>query len=168
MVTVQATKNSLQALQSYGQSVWLDYIRRSLISSGELQHLIDQDGLRGVTSNPSIFEKAIAGSTDYDSALTTIAQSQDRDVMSLYETFAIADIQATADILKPIYEQSKRRDGYISLEVSPYLANDTQQTVAEARRLWQEVDRPNLMIKVPATPAGIPAIQQLISRLVGK
>ncbi|MBD2095726.1 bifunctional transaldolase/phosoglucose isomerase [Trichocoleus sp. FACHB-591] len=165
MVTAPAskTKNSLQALQSYGQSVWLDYIRRSLISSGELQRLIDNDGLRGVTSNPSIFEKAIAGSTDYDSALSTIEQSHDRDAMSLYETFAIADIQATADLLKPIYEQTKWRDGYISLEVSPYLADDIQQTISEARRLWQAVDRPNVMIKVPATSAGIPAIQQLIS-----
>jgi transaldolase len=164
MVTVQVqTKNPLQALQSYGQSVWLDYIRRSLISSGELQRLIDEDGLRGVTSNPSIFEKAIAGSTDYDSALTASVQSHDRDVMSLYESFAIADIQATADVLKPIYEQTNRRDGYVSLEVSPYLANDTQQTISDARRLWQEVDRPNLLIKVPATPARIPAIQQIIS-----
>ncbi|QDL12055.1 transaldolase [Brasilonema octagenarum UFV-E1] len=165
MINVQAskTKNPLQSLQSYGQSVWLDYIRRSLITSGELQKLIDEDGLRGVTSNPSIFEKAIAGSTDYDSALTTSEQSQDKNVMSLYESFAIADIQATADILRPIYEQTNRRDGYVSLEVSPYLANDTQQTISEARRLWQEVDRPNLMIKVPATPAGIPAIEQLIS-----
>jgi transaldolase / glucose-6-phosphate isomerase len=164
MVTVQVqTKNPLQALQSYGQSVWLDYIRRSLITSGELQRLVDEDGLRGVTSNPSIFEKAIAGSTDYDSALTAIEQSQDRDVMSLYESFAIADIQATADILRPIYEQTNRRDGYVSLEVSPYLANDTQQTIKDARRLWQEIDRPNLMIKVPATPAGIPAIQQIIN-----
>ncbi|MBD1865622.1 MULTISPECIES: bifunctional transaldolase/phosoglucose isomerase [Trichocoleus] len=165
MVTLQASqpKNPLQSLQSYGQSVWLDYIRRSLISSGELQHLIDKDGLQGVTSNPSIFEKAIAGSTDYDSALSTIEQSHDRDAMSLYETFAIADIQATADLLKPIYEQTKWRDGYISLEVSPYLADDTQQSISEARRLWQAVDRPNVMIKVPATSAGIPAIQQLIS-----
>ncbi|MBD1806610.1 bifunctional transaldolase/phosoglucose isomerase [Microcoleus sp. FACHB-SPT15] len=164
MVTVQVqTKNPLQALQSYGQSVWLDYIRRSLISSGELQHLVDEDGLRGVTSNPSIFEKAIAGSTDYDSALTASEQSHDKDVMSLYESFAITDIQATADVLKPIYEQTNRRDGYISLEVSPYLANDTQQTIKDARRLWQAVDRPNLLIKVPATPDGIPAIQQIIS-----
>jgi transaldolase/glucose-6-phosphate isomerase len=165
MITVPASqiKNPLQALQSNGQSVWLDYIRRSLITSGELQQLIDQDGLRGVTSNPSIFEKAIAGSTDYDSALAAIEHHQDRDVMSLYESLAIGDIQATADILKPVYEQTNRRDGYISLEVSPYLANDTQQTISEARKLWQAVDRPNLMIKVPATPAGIPAIQQLIS-----
>ncbi|MBD1913143.1 MULTISPECIES: bifunctional transaldolase/phosoglucose isomerase [unclassified Leptolyngbya] len=164
MVTVQVSqiKNSLQALQSYGQSVWLDYIRRSLITSGELQQLIDENGLRGVTSNPSIFEKAIAGSTDYDTALSVSEHTQDRDVMSLYESFAIADIQTTADILKPIYDQTNRRDGYISLEVSPYLANDTERTISEARRLWREVDRPNLMIKVPATPAGIPAIQQLI------
>jgi transaldolase / glucose-6-phosphate isomerase len=164
MVTTQALqiKNPLQTLQSYGQSVWLDYIRRSLITSGELQQLIDEDGLRGVTSNPAIFEKAIAGSIDYDSALIASEQSQDRDVISLYESFAIADIQATADRLKPIYEQTHRRDGYVSLEVSPYLANDTEQTIAEASRLWQTVDRPNLMIKVPATPAGIPAIQQLI------
>jgi transaldolase / glucose-6-phosphate isomerase len=164
MVTIQASqkKNPLQALQSYGQSVWLDYIRRSLITSGELQQLIDRDGVRGVTSNPSIFEKAIAGSTDYDSSLTTIEQSQDQDVMSLYETFAIADIQATADLLRPIYEQTNKRDGYISLEVSPYLASDTEQTISEAYRLWQAVNRPNLMIKVPATPDGIPAIQHLI------
>ncbi|MEI2580192.1 bifunctional transaldolase/phosoglucose isomerase [Scytonema sp. PRP1] len=164
MSTVPAlqTKNPLKALQSYGQSVWLDYIRRSLISSGELQRFVDEDGLQGVTSNPSIFEKAIAGSTDYDTVLTTLEQSQDQDVMSLYETFAITDIQATADILRPIYEQTNRRDGYVSLEVSPYLANDTQQTISEARKLWQKVNRPNLMIKVPATSAGIPAIQQLI------
>jgi transaldolase/glucose-6-phosphate isomerase len=156
-------KNPLQTLQAYGQSVWLDYIRRSSISSGELQRFVDEDGLRGVTSNPSIFEKAIVGSTDYDSALKMIEQNQDCNVMLLYESFAIADIQATADVLKPIYDQTNRRDGYVSLEVSPYLAHDTQHTISEARRLWQEVDRPNLMIKVPATPAGIPAIQQLIS-----
>jgi transaldolase / glucose-6-phosphate isomerase len=156
------TKNPLQALQSHGQSVWLDSICRSLITSGELQQLIEQDGVRGVTSNLSIFEKAITGSTDYDTTLRTIEHNQDQDVISLYESFAIADIQATADHLKPIYEQTYRRDGYVSLEVSPYLANDAQQTISEARRLWQEVDRPNLMIKVPATPTGIPAIQQLI------
>lgn len=164
MITAQTSqmKNPLQALRSYGQSVWLDYIRRSLITSGELQQLIEQDGVRGVTSNLSVFEKAIAGSTDYDTTLRTTEHNQDQDVISLYESFAIADIQATADHLKPLYEQTHRRDGYVSLEVSPYLANDTQQTISEARRLWQEVDRSNLMIKVPATPAGIPAIHQLI------
>ncbi len=157
-----ATANPLQALHNYGQSVWLDYIRRNLLSSGELKRMVDAGEVWGVTSNPSIFEKAIAGSTDYDSALAASEQAQDQDAMSLYEGFAIADIQATADILKPVYEQTNRRDGYVSLEVSPYLADDTKQTIVEARRLWQAVDRPNLMIKVPATPAGIPAIQQLI------
>lgn len=158
-----ATMNPLQTLQNYGQSVWLDYIRRSLITSGELQRLVDEDGLRGITSNPAIFEKAIAGSTDYNDALIAIEQQQDMDVMSLYEQLAISDIQNAADVLRPVYEQTKKRDGYVSLEVSPYLAHDTQGTIAEARRLWHVVGRENVMIKVPATPAGIPAIKQLIS-----
>ncbi|XGV97652.1 MAG: bifunctional transaldolase/phosoglucose isomerase [Leptolyngbya sp. BL-A-14] len=158
-----ATANPLQSLHNYGQSVWLDYIRRSLLTTGELQRMVEAGEVWGVTSNPSIFEKAITGSTDYDAALTGAEQAQDQDAISLYEQLAITDIQATADILQPIYEQTNRRDGYVSLEVSPYLAEDTQQTLAEARRLWQEIDRSNLMIKVPATPAGIPAIQQLIS-----
>jgi len=155
--------NPLQDLHNYGQSVWLDYIRRSLLTSGELQRLVKEDGLRGVTSNPSIFEKAIAGSTDYDDALSYLEQQQDMDAMSLYEHLAIADIQNVTEILSPVYEQSNKRDGYVSLEVSPYLANDTQGTLAEARRLWKAVGRDNVMIKVPATPAGIPVIQQLIS-----
>lgn len=158
-----ATVNPLQTLQNYGQSVWLDYIRRSLITTGELQRLVDEDGLRGVTSNPAIFEKAIAGSTDYNDTLIALEQQQDIDAMSLYEQLAISDIQETADVLRPVYEQTKKRDGYVSLEVSPYLAHDTQGTIAEARRLWQVVGRENVMIKVPATPAGIPAIKQLIS-----
>src|SRR5579883_3644298 len=119
MTSIQAvSSNPVQALQKYGQSVWLDYIRRSLITSGELQQMVDAGEVWGVTSNPSIFEKAIAGSTDYDSALAASEQAQDQDAMSLYEGFAIADIQATADILKPVYEQTNRRDGYVSLEVS--------------------------------------------------
>ncbi|MEC4811694.1 MAG: bifunctional transaldolase/phosoglucose isomerase [Scytonema sp. PMC 1069.18] len=158
-----ATVNPLQSLQNYGQSVWLDYIRRSLITSGELQRLVDEDGLRGVTSNPAIFEKAIAGSTDYNDTLTALEQQKDMDAMSLYEQLAISDIQNAADILQPVYEETKKRDGYVSLEVSPYLAHDTQGTIAEARRLWQVVRRENVMIKVPATSAGIPAIKQLIS-----
>jgi transaldolase / glucose-6-phosphate isomerase len=155
--------NPLQTLQNYGQSVWLDYIRRSLITSGELQRLVDEDGLRGVTSNPAIFEKAIAGSTDYNDALIALEQQKDMDAMSLYEQLAMSDIQNAADILRPVYEQTKKRDGYVSLEVSPYLAHDTQGTIAEARRLWQAVGRENVMIKVPATSAGISAIKQLIS-----
>jgi transaldolase/glucose-6-phosphate isomerase len=164
MTSIQAvSSNPVQALQKYGQSVWLDYIRRSLITSGELQRMVDSGEVWGVTSNPSIFEKAIAGSTDYEEALTAIENRQDKDAMSLYEELAITDIQATADILRSVYEQTNKRDGYVSLEVSPYIAYDTEQTVAEARRLWQAVGRNNLMIKVPATPAGISAIEQLIS-----
>ncbi len=161
--TPMSTTNPLQVLQVYGQSVWLDYIRRSSITSGELQQMVTAGEIWGVTSNPAIFEKAIAGSTDYDEALQALEKQHDQDAITLYEQLAIADIQATADILKPIYEQTNRRDGYVSLEVSPYLAHDTEQTLQEAHRLWQMVDRPNLMIKVPATAAGIPAIRQLIS-----
>jgi transaldolase / glucose-6-phosphate isomerase len=163
MTAVQVLTNPLQALQNYGQSVWLDYIRRSLITSGELQRLVESGEVWGVTSNPAIFQKAIAGSTDYDAALKALEQSQDQDAMSLYEQLAIEDIQAAADILQPVYDRTNKRDGYVSLEVSPYLAFDTSATLTEARRLWQAVGRPNLMIKVPATPAGIPAIEQLIS-----
>jgi transaldolase/glucose-6-phosphate isomerase len=155
-------KNPLKALQDYGQSVWLDYMRRSLITSGELRRLVEEDGLRGVTSNPAIFEKAIAGSTDYEQTLHSLS-SRNQDAKSLYEQLAVRDIQDAADVLRPVYEQTKRRDGYVSLEVSPLLAHDTQGTLEEARRLWGAVGRDNLMIKVPATPAGIPAIEQLIS-----
>src|SRR5262249_14915226 len=154
--------NPLQALEGYGQSVWLDYIRRSLLTSGELARLIEVDGLRGVTSNPAIFEKAITGSTDYVEALRTLAP-QYPEAKTPYEQVAIRDIQDAADVLKRVYDQSRRRDGYVSLEVSPTLAMDTAGTLAEARRLWQQVGRPNVMIKVPATPQGIPAIEQLIS-----
>jgi transaldolase/glucose-6-phosphate isomerase len=153
--------NPLRALQDYGQSVWLDYISRHLIVSGELQRLIDEDGLSGVTSNPAIFEKAITGGTDYRDALTALA-SQPLEAMALYERLAVQDIQAAADILRPVYEHTGGADGFVSLEVSPHLAYDTQGTVAEAKRLWSVVGRPNLMIKVPATPQGLPAIEQLI------
>ena len=162
-MNINPSINPLQVLQEYGQSVWLDYIRRSSITSGELQAMVAAGEIWGVTSNPTIFEKAIAGSTDYDDALKSSEEHHDQEAIELYEQLAIADIQATADILKPIYEQTNRRDGYVSLEVSPYLANDTEQTLLEAHRLWRVVNRPNLMIKVPATPAGIPAIQHLIS-----
>ena len=154
--------NPLKALQEYGQAVWLDYIRRSLITSGELQRLVDGDGLRGVTSNPAIFEKAITGSTDYADALKALEGQKGMDAKSLYESLAIPDIQDAADVLWPVYEKTNRRDGFVSLEVSPYLARDTQATIEEARRLWRAVGRDNVMIKVPATPEGIPAIKQLI------
>ncbi|MEL6605009.1 MAG: bifunctional transaldolase/phosoglucose isomerase [Cyanobacteria bacterium J06614_10] len=153
----------VQKLQSLGQSTWLDFIRRSMLSSGELKRMVEVEGVRGVTSNPAIFQKAIAGSTDYDAAIAALEKDHDRDPIDLYEQLAIEDIKAAADILRPLYDASERVDGYVSLEVSPYLAEDAEQTLVEARRLWQAVDRPNLMVKVPATPACIPAIQQLIS-----
>jgi len=155
--------NALKELNRYGQSVWLDYIRRSLIVSGELRRLIDEDGLRGVTSNPAIFEKAIAGSTDYEGQLKEFAKRKELDAKGAYEILAVRDIQDVADILRRIYEESGKRDGYVSLEVSPDLANDTAGTLEEARRLWGAVQRSNVMIKVPATPAGIPAVKTLIS-----
>src|SRR5215469_4267831 len=155
--------NHLKELQQYGQSVWLDYIRRTLITSGELQRLIDDDGLRGITSNPSIFEKAISGSSDYSDLLNSLNSRSDLDAKARYEILAIRDIQDAADLLRPVYAGSKRRDGYVSLEVSPYLARDTQGTLKEARTLWKSVGRKNVMIKVPGTAEGIPAFQQLIS-----
>lgn len=155
--------NHLKTLEQSGQAVWLDFIRRSLITSGELKTLVDEDGLRGVTSNPSIFEKAIAGSTDYASALDEMYERDEKDPMKIYEALAIPDIQSAADVFRPVYEKTKRRDGYVSLEVSPFLAHDTQKTIDEARRLWKAVNRENVMIKVPGTTEGLPAIQQLLS-----
>ncbi|MFZ1928531.1 MAG: transaldolase [Candidatus Sulfotelmatobacter sp.] len=155
--------NPLKALLEYGQSMWLDYIRRDLITSGKLKTMIDVDGLRGMTSNPSIFEKAIADSNLYDDMLQSLASQPDLNATSRYEQIAIRDIQGAADILKPVYESSKFRDGYVSLEVSPLLALKTQETIAEGRRLWKAVNRENVMIKVPGTAEGLPAIRQLIS-----
>jgi transaldolase/glucose-6-phosphate isomerase len=160
--TAKAT-NPLKDLQKFGQSVWLDYIRRDLFTTGELKRLIDEDGLRGMTSNPAIFEKAIADSTLYADMLKQLASRTDLDATGRYEILAIRDIQAAADALRPVYDSTKRRDGYVSLEVSPYLARDTDATLKEARRLWKAVSRENLMVKVPGTKEGIPAFQQLIS-----
>src|SRR5579871_3870502 len=156
------TGNPLLELRKFGQSAWLDYIRRNLLTSGELKRLIEQDGLVGMTSNPAIFEKAITGSTDYSDALVELQKRKDLDAMGIYEILAIEDIQGAADALRPVYDRTKMRDGYVSLEVSPFLAQDTTGTVQEARRLWKAVNRPNLMVKVPATAEGIPAIEQLI------
>ncbi len=155
--------NPLKDLLNYGQSVWLDYIRRDLFTTGEFKRLIAEDGLRGMTSNPAIFEKAIADSDYYTDLLQSLKSRTDLDATGRYEILAIRDIQDAADALRPVYDSSKRRDGYVSLEVSPYLANDTQNTLEEARRLWKAVNRENLMVKVPGTKAGIPAFQQLIS-----
>jgi transaldolase/glucose-6-phosphate isomerase len=157
------TTNPLVEVLGQGQSIWYDNIRRSLITSGELERMIQEDGLRGVTSNPAIFEKAITGSTDYVDAIGEL-RGRGLDAKALFERLAISDIQDAADTLRPIYDESDRKDGYVSLEVAPTLAHDTEGTVAEAVRLWEAVDRENLMIKVPATPAGIPAIRTLIGR----
>jgi len=155
--------NPLTQLISFGQSIWLDYIRRDLLTSGELKRLITEDGVRGVTSNPSIFEKAIDGSTLYQDFLDKLASRTDLDAKGRYELLAIRDIQDAADVLRPLYQSSKKRDGYVSLEVSPYLAHDGSGTLDEARRLWKSVGRENVMIKVPGTPEGIPVFRQLIS-----
>ena len=156
--------NPLKELLKQRQSVWLDYIRRDLIRTGELKRMVDDDGIRGVTSNPTIFEKAIAGSTDYDDALRQLlAKKETADVGEIYEALAVEDIQMATDILRPIYDESAGEDGYVSLEVSPHLAHDTETTIREARRLRETVGRPNVMIKVPATPQGIPAVEELIA-----
>jgi transaldolase/glucose-6-phosphate isomerase len=159
--TSKAT-NPLKALLGYGQSMWLDYIRRDLITSGSLKTMIADDGLRGMTSNPSIFEKAIGDSSLYDDILKSLASRDDLDTTARYEQIAIRDIQGAADLLRPVYESSKFRDGYVSLEVSPLLAHKTKDTIDEARRLWKAVDRENVMIKIPGTPEGLPAIRQAI------
>ncbi len=153
--------NPLIQLARHGQSFWLDNISRDLISSGRLRRLIEEDGLMGMTSNPAIFEKAITGSTDYDADIGQMA-AQDRSAVEIYEALAISDIREAADLLAAVHDATGGADGYVSLEVSPELADDTAGTIAEARRLWKAVDRGNVMIKVPATRAGIPAIRQLI------
>ena len=155
--------NRIWALQTFGQSVWLDYLRRSLFTSGEFRRLIDEDGLRGATSNPSIFEKAITGSTDYLDAVHDIERRGDLEPIALYEALAIRDIRDAADLLRPVYDKTARADGYVSMEVSPYLAHDTQATIEEGRRLWKAIGRENVMIKVPASIEGIPAIRDLTS-----
>jgi len=156
--------NPLQRLwQEQRQAVWLDFIERDLLTCGGLARLVAEDGVRGVTSNPSIFQKAIEGGGPYDMAVASLlATNPEMTTVQIYEALAIEDIQHAADILHAVWEESRGGDGYVSLEVSPHLARDTGGTVAEAKRLWQAVDRPNLMIKVPATPEGIPAIEELI------
>src|SRR5690242_19578366 len=158
-----ANTNPLQSLNDEGQAAWLDFLSRQFLSDGGLKRLIERDGLTGVTSNPSIFEKAIAESDDYDASLKSVVEHGDVDVIALSDLVAIEDIRHAADNLHGIYEKTGGADGYVSIEVSPYLANDTQATVAEARRLAKAVGRPNLMVKVPATKAGLPAIRQLIA-----
>ncbi|MBJ7405283.1 MAG: bifunctional transaldolase/phosoglucose isomerase [Bradyrhizobium sp.] len=154
--------NPVKELEKHGQAVWLDFLARGFIAEGDLKRLIDTDGVKGVTSNPSIFEKAIGSSDEYDAPIGKALKRGDRTVADLFEAVAIEDIQAAADVLRPVYDRLKGGDGYVSLEVSPYLAMDTSGTVTEARRLWKDVGRKNLMVKVPATPEGLPAIETLI------
>lgn len=154
--------NPLHALAGLGQSVWLDFIRRDLLRDGSLERLIREDGVSGMTSNPAIFEKAIVGSTEYDAQIADLVGARLSEPKALYEELAIADIQGAADLLAPVHRVTHGRDGFVSLEVSPELADDTEGTLAEARRLFRRVHRANLMIKVPGTPAGFPAIRRLI------
>ena len=155
-------KNPLVRLQEFGQSIWLDLIRRSMLTSGELKQLIDEDGLRGVTSNPAIFEKAMAGSTDYSAAIRSLAL-EGKTGDEIYRSLAIEDIQLGADEFRPLFDKLDGRDGFVSLEVSPQLARDTEGTIREARELWAALDRPNVFIKVPATVEGLEAIRRLIA-----
>ena len=154
--------NPLHELHQHGQSVWLDFIRRGILDDGSLERMIQEYDLRGVTSNPSIFEQAMTGSSDYDDEMEEMASSG-VDASAAYERLAIEDIQRTADLFRSVYDASGGKDGFVSLEVSPSLAKDTEATLAEARRLWAAVDRPNVMIKIPGTAEGIPAIEQALS-----
>ncbi len=154
--------NHLHELFEHGQSVWMDNLSRDILVSGELARAIANGNIRGITSNPAIFEKAIAGNAIYDTAIAEAVQAG-KDVQGVYETLAFADIQAAADLLRPVYESSNGVDGYVSIEVSPNLANDTAGTIAEAQRFWQVLDRPNVMIKIPGTAAGFPAIEATIA-----
>jgi transaldolase len=155
--------NALKELDKFGQAIWLDYLRRNLVTSGELKRMIDDDGLKGMTSNPSIFEKAIVGGAEYAGDLEELQDEGDLDAMAIYERLAIKDIQSAADVLRTVYDRTDGRDGYVSMEVSPYLARETQNTLNEARRLWKTIGRPNIMIKIPGTVEGLPAIQQALS-----
>ena len=154
-------KNPLLVLEGYGQSIWLDYLKRSSLENGEFKAWIEQDGASGLTSNPSIFEKAITGSHDYDEAIRLLAL-EGKPIEEIYQVLTVEDIRRAADLFRPVFERLDGADGFVSLEVSPRLAHDTEGTITEARQLWKSVDRPNLFIKVPATKAGLPAIRELI------
>ncbi|HJT57262.1 MAG TPA: transaldolase family protein, partial [Ktedonobacteraceae bacterium] len=156
------TDNPLLQLKAQGQSVWYDNIDRGQLVSGQFKRLLDEDGVSGVTANPTIFQKSISHGQAYDEQMTELIKAG-KSTNEIYEAMVIRDIQTVADLLQPIYEKTNRQDGFVSLEVSPELAHDTQGTIAEVRRFWKMVNRPNLMVKIPATPAGIPAIQQTLS-----
>jgi transaldolase/glucose-6-phosphate isomerase len=154
-------ENRLKKLQDFGQSIWMDYLRRNIVVPGQLESMMEQDGLRGVTSNPKIFDKSIEGSKDYDEQIRSMAEDGAK-VKDIYETLTVQDVQMAADVFRPLYEESNGEHGYVSLEVSPHLAHDTEGTVEEARHLWAALDRPNVFIKVPATVEGLPAIERLV------
>lgn len=154
--------NRLKQLAPLGQSIWLDFIQRSLLTSGEMRRLVEEDGVTGLTSNPSIFEKAIGGTKDYAAAMSAL-RAKGLGTVQVYEALAVDDLRMAADELLPVYKRTGKRDGYVSLEVSPHLARDSEGTLAEAQRLWTAVDRPNLMIKVPGTAEGIVAVERLIA-----
>lgn len=156
--------NRLREVEALGQSIWLDYMRRDLITSGKLQQMIDDDGISGITSNPTIFEKAISAGGDYDSSIQKLlSTSPEIDSATLFEQLEVEDIRMAADVLRPIYDRTQGDDGFVSIEVNPHLAYNTDGSVAEAQRLWSEVERPNVMVKIPATCEGLPAIEQLIA-----
>jgi transaldolase len=159
---VKEAKTSIEKLEDFGQSVWLDYIQRSMIRSGQLKKLIEQSGIRGVTSNPAIFEKAIDNSSDYDDDINQLVR-QGNKAHEIYEILTVQDIKEAADVFRPLYERTQGRDGYVSLEVSPHIAHETEKTIHEARELWKKVGRPNILIKIPATAEGFPAIRQCLS-----
>ena len=161
MSTVTGVNPRLLALTEAGVSVWLDQIRRSVVTGGELARMVREECLRGVTANPSIFETAILGSTDYDAELEAMAREQ-LDAKTIYERLAIRDVQMAADVLADLHRETNERDGFVSLEVSPELAHDTNGTLAEVRDYWRRLDRPNVMIKIPGTPEGVPAIEQAL------
>jgi transaldolase/glucose-6-phosphate isomerase len=160
-ISTGGATNPLKGLLAYGQSPWMDYIRRDLLTSGQFKKYIDNDGLRGMTSNPAIFEKAITSSNLYDDVLT-VPDAKKLDANGLFEKIAFRDVQDACDIFKAVYAESKRRDGYVSIEVSPFLGFDTKASLEEARRLWKAVNRPNVMVKIPGTPEGVPAIRQAL------
>ncbi len=159
--------NPLQEILQQGQSIWLDLLDRNMMDSGTLKSLIDDDGLRGITSNPAIFEKAISNSSDYDADIATLSENED-DNEAIFYGLAVKDIQRASDFFKPIYEQTDGQDGFVSLEVSPNLARDTEGTIQQARELWKKVDRKNVMIKIPGTEEGLPAIRQCISEGINR
>ncbi len=161
VAAADARQNPLVALAAEGQSIWLDYITRDLVRGGELKRLIEEDGLRGLTSNPTIFEKAIGAGDAYDAQIKGLV-AQDKSALDIFETVAATDVREACDLFLPVYEQTEGRDGFVSLEVSPLLAHDADATIEEGRRLWQAVDRPNLLIKVPGTAAGVAAVRALL------